>query len=228
MCRQVHHRSGVPFETDLDGIRMVVTRKPIKNLYLRVKPPDGHLEISAPQRMSMETIAKFVVSRRSWIDEMHQRVVSAANEAAGANMGEGFGGAGNGGDAEDSSDFTGTTGRSQAQKWTPERREDAKRRMNAQLDELLPRWTAVVGRAPSAISLRPMTTRWGSCTPRTRRIRLNLELADMPDRFLEYVLVHELTHLWASGHGAEFQRLMTQYLPNWRVVRHDLNKYVIF
>jgi predicted metal-dependent hydrolase len=100
--------------------------------------------------------------------------------------------------------------------------------MSAQLETLLPQWTAVVGKTPTSISLRPMKTRWGSCTPRTGRIRLNLELADIPEQFLEYVLVHELTHLRASGHGAKFQNLMSQYLPNWRQLRGELNKYVIF
>ena len=70
-----------------------------------------------------------------------------------------------------------------------------------------------------------MTTRWGSCTPRTGRIRLNLQLGLLPPQYLEYVLVHEMTHLWASGHGAEFKRRMTQYLPDWRRLRRELNRY---
>ncbi|MCI1984454.1 MAG: M48 family metallopeptidase [Bifidobacteriaceae bacterium] len=204
--RQQARRSGEPVETLLDDIRVVVTRKPIKNLYLRVKPPDGHLEISAPQRMADTTIRNFVRTRRSWIDEMRNRVQVAA--AVGAL----------GGDAP----------LPLAEKWTPERTRVAKRQMTAQLDALLPKWTAVVGKSPTSISLRAMKTRWGSCTPRTGRIRLNLELADIPEQFLEYVLVHELTHLHASGHGPQFQRLMSLYLPNWRQLRSELNKYVIF
>ena len=74
-------------------------------------------------------------------------------------------------------------------KWTEERRREAKKVMEAKLDVLLPKWTAIIGKGPSAISLRPMTTRWGSCTPRTGRIRLNLELAGIPDRSSNYVLV---------------------------------------
>jgi predicted metal-dependent hydrolase len=201
--RQVH-RGGEPFEELLDDIRIVVTRKSIKNLYLRVKPPDGHVEISAPLRMPDDTIRNFVRSRRPWIDEMRNRVqVSAVSQGVEGPL-------------------------PLAQKWTEERRASAKRAMSAQLETLLPRWTAVVGKTPTSISLRPMKTRWGSCTPRTGRIRLNLELADIPEQFLEYVLVHELTHLRASGHGAKFQNLMSQYLPNWRQLRGELNKYVIF
>lgn len=203
--QQVRHPSA-PIEMDLEGIRIVITRKSIKNLYMRVKPPDGHVEISAPTRMSAATIENFVLARRPWIDEMRQRVqISAAQQGT--------------------LDGSTTAGED---KWTPEHRALAKQHINSQLEALLPKWTAVVGKSPTSISLRPMKTRWGSCTPRTGRIRLNLELADIPDRFLEYVLVHELTHLWASGHGAHFQSLMDRYLPQWRQLRRELNKYVIF
>ena len=44
---------------------------------------------------------------------------------------------------------------------------------------------------------------------------------------LEYVLVHEMTHLWESGHGAGFQRRMTAYLPGWKTLRRDLNRRVV-
>lgn len=205
-ARRPVQRSSVPVEVDLEGIRVVITRKAIKNLYMRVKPPDGHVEISAPARMSATTIESFVLARRPWIDEMRQRVqISAAQQGV-----------------------DGDSRASAEDKWTPQRRALAKRQMNSRLEALLPKWTAVVGKSPTSISLRPMKTRWGSCTPRTGRIRLNLELADIPDRFLEYVLVHELTHLWASGHGAHFQSLMDRYLPQWRQLRRELNKYVIF
>lgn len=77
------------------------------------------------------------------------------------------------------------------------------------------------------ITLRTMTSRWGSCTPKTGRIRLNLQLGLMDRRFLEYVLVHEMTHLWEHGHGAGFQRRMSAYLPDWRKLRRELNQHMV-
>lgn len=67
----------------------------------------------------------------------------------------------------------------------------------------------------------------GSCTPKTGRIRLNLQLGLMDPRFLEYVLVHEMTHLWENGHGEDFQRRMSAYLPQWRQLRRELNRHVV-
>ena len=59
---------------DIDGIHLHLTRKPIKNLYLRIKPPSGRVEISAPMRMSESRIADFVKERHSWILAQQQRM----------------------------------------------------------------------------------------------------------------------------------------------------------
>ena len=50
----------------------------------------------------------------------------------------------------------------------------------------------------------------------------------MDPRFLEYVFVHEMTHLWVNGHGKPFQQRMDRYLPQWKRVRRELNQQVIW
>lgn len=47
-------------------------------------------------------------------------------------------------------------------------------------------------------------TRWGSCTPGDRTIRLSERLQQMPDWVVDYVLVHELAHLLEPGHNDAF------------------------
>ena len=108
--------------------------------------------------------------------------------------------------------------------WTPDAEAAARRVIEQRLPGLLARWRPIVGRSPSAVTIRKMTTRWGSCTPATGRIRLNLQLGLMEPKFLEYVVVHEMTHLWARGHGERFQRLMDGWLPGWRGVRREMNR----
>ena len=111
--------------------------------------------------------------------------------------------------------------------WNDAAKERAVQAINAQLPALLAKWTPIIGRKPTHITLRIMTSRWGSCTPKTGRIRLNLQLGLMDPRFLEYVLVHEMTHLWENGHGEGFQRRMSAYLPQWRQLRRELNRHVV-
>ncbi|MBV9293349.1 MAG: M48 family metallopeptidase [Frankiales bacterium] len=54
-------------------------------------------------------------------------------------------------------------------------------------------------------------SRWGSCTPADRTIRLSRRLVGMPDYVVDYVLLHELAHLLVPGHGKDFWAVLQSY-----------------
>jgi predicted metal-dependent hydrolase len=54
-------------------------------------------------------------------------------------------------------------------------------------------------------------SRWGSCTPVDRTIRLSDRMSGMPGWVIDYVLVHELAHLIEIGHGPRFHKLVDAY-----------------
>jgi predicted metal-dependent hydrolase len=54
-------------------------------------------------------------------------------------------------------------------------------------------------------------SRWGSCTPGDRTIRLSARVQGMPQWVIDYVLVHELAHLLAPGHDAAFWAWVDRY-----------------
>ena len=56
-----------------------------------------------------------------------------------------------------------------------------------------------------------MRTRWASCTPADRAIRVSQRLRTAPDYVLDYVLVHELAHLLEPGHGPAFWAWVERY-----------------
>ncbi|MDJ0366937.1 SprT family zinc-dependent metalloprotease [Hymenobacter sp. H14-R3] len=64
--------------------------------------------------------------------------------------------------------------------------------------------------------VRQMQTRWGSCTPATGRIRLNVDLVRTDETCIDYVLVHECCHLLVPDHSARFYALQTRLLPGWQ------------
>lgn len=81
---------------------------------------------------------------------------------------------------------------------------------------LMSDWSAKLGLKPPAFFLRSMRSRWGSCTPKTQRIRINIELRFHPFYALEYVVVHELIHIFEPSHNARFYALLNTHLPNWQ------------
>ncbi|GAA3545221.1 metal-dependent hydrolase [Aeromicrobium flavum] len=71
-----------------------------------------------------------------------------------------------------------------------------------------------VPEAPAPASVRWVTnqsTRWGSCTPADRTIRLSHRLRDMPEHVVDAVIVHELAHLVVSGHGRAFDAIVRRF-----------------
>ena len=54
-------------------------------------------------------------------------------------------------------------------------------------------------------------SRWGSCTPSDRSIRLSTRLQGMPSWVIDYVLVHELAHLLEAGHNPRFWSIVARY-----------------
>jgi hypothetical protein len=54
-------------------------------------------------------------------------------------------------------------------------------------------------------------SRWGSCTPQDRTIRISSRLSREPGWVVDYVIVHELAHLSVAGHGPRFWRLVDRY-----------------
>jgi len=54
-------------------------------------------------------------------------------------------------------------------------------------------------------------SRWGSCTPTDRSIRLSSRLKGMPPWVVDYVLMHELAHLLEANHTPEFWAWVDRY-----------------
>jgi Protein of unknown function DUF45 len=69
-----------------------------------------------------------------------------------------------------------------------------------------------------------MTSRWGSCTPGTRSIRISSRLAAFPDWVIDYVIVHELAHLDRGDHSPEFWKLVHRYPKAERAIGYLIAK----
>ena len=109
----------------------------------------------------------------------------------------------------------------------PEGEEEAlKKKYREELSAVVPglidKYAPIVGRRPTGYRLRLMKSRWGSCNVKTGMITLNLLLAAKPPECLEYVIVHEMTHLYTRYHDAVFYGYLDQFYPDWRRVKKML------
>ena len=72
------------------------------------------------------------------------------------------------------------------------------------------------------LRLRHMTTRWGVCNKKTITVTLNTELIKYNIRCLDYVIVHELSHLVYFNHSKDFWCLVSKYCPNYKEIKKEL------
>ena len=96
--------------------------------------------------------------------------------------------------------------------------ERSERRRRPTDDDLLARAVALsddyLGGLATPLSVRwvdNQKSRWGSCTPGDKTIRLSARLQGMPSWVVDYVLIHELAHLLAPGHDASFWAWVDRY-----------------
>ncbi len=80
---------------------------------------------------------------------------------------------------------------------------------------------------PQKITFRSMKSRWGSCSS-LNNISLNTALAMLPKELIEYVIIHELSHIKHKNHSKDFWSLVQRYLPQHKQHKKDLRKYEIF
>lgn len=67
-----------------------------------------------------------------------------------------------------------------------------------------------------AVRVRPLKRAWGMCYYRPSRIHFAERLYGAPDRLIEYVVLHELTHLIYPNHGSDFQAFLSKWMPDWQ------------
>ena len=77
---------------------------------------------------------------------------------------------------------------------------------------------------PTAIRIRKMKSRWGSCNSKGR-VTINSELVKVNAALIDYVIIHELCHLKFHNHGSEFYRMLQSLVPDYKALRKELRAY---
>jgi len=226
-------------QIEVDGFVVDVVRKNIKNLHLAVYPPNGRIRVAAPLLLDDEAVRMAVITRLAWIRRQQMKFQGQDRQTKREYV------------SGESHYFQGARYRlnvieqSQPNKVVlrnnhfinlytrPASTTEQRRRvmmewyrvyMKSIIPNLIAKWEKVVDISVSGWNVREMKTRWGTCNLKTGRILLNLELAKKSPRCLEYVVVHEMVHLLERLHNDRFRALMTQFYPQWQLVRDELNR----
>ena len=73
-----------------------------------------------------------------------------------------------------------------------------------------------------SLTIRNMKTRWGVCNVRDKKVTLNLQLIKKDLKYLDYVIIHELSHLVYANHSSLFWLVVEEHIPNYKVIRKEL------
>ena len=91
------------------------------------------------------------------------------------------------------------------------RRRPSDEQLFERASDLSSRYLSGLAKPSSVAWVTNQSTRWGSCTPAEGTIRISARVKGMPSWVLDYVILHELTHLLQPGHGGEFWSLLESY-----------------
>ena len=222
-------------QINLDKINIDVILKSIKNLNLAVLP-FGKVRVSAPKKMKLENIKMFLLTKLSWIKKQQAKMLNQiiveknyTNNEEHYFLGQKYLLEVMQTNKKPSvkvvdeqiilsvkANFTQLQIKNLLQKWY--RSELIKIAW-----QLIAKWEKTMNLKISELQIRQMKTRWGSCHIGKKKITLNLELVKKPLHCLEYVVVHEMVHLFERSHNQRFKNYMTHYLPSWKAYKQELN-----
>lgn len=225
-------------EIDLGGIPVDVVFKDVKHVHLSVYPPTGRVRITAPSRMSLETIRVFAISKLGWIRQEQKKLREQERETPREYV------------ERESHYVWGSryllkivemdecpavtltpthlvlkvrpgTGVARRQKVIDEW---YRKNLKEAVQPLIYKWEPVIGVKVNRFYVQRMKTKWGSCNHLAGTIRLNTELAKKPKECLEYLVVHEMVHILEPSHNARFVSLMNAHMSNWQAYRDLVNQ----
>ena len=75
------------------------------------------------------------------------------------------------------------------------------------------------------LKIRKMTTRWGVCNTKLKTVTLNLELIKRETKYLDYVIIHELSHLIEANHSSKFWKIVEKNCPDYKIIRKEMKYF---
>lgn len=221
-------------QIEIAGIKILLTQKKIKNLHLKICPPNAEVKISAPPYYSIFQIEKFILDKASWIKKSQEKIQKMRDEGkiqmplkfvSGEQhylSGEKFKLT-----VFRNADFNKIGfGEGVVEIWVKGQSKLEERQklfddfyrehLIKKIPQLIKKYEEKMGVEVAKFKIRKMKTRWGSCNFVERKICFNSELAKKTPEFLEMIVVHEMVHILEKNHNRRFYSLMDEFMPEWK------------
>lgn len=227
------------YKETIGGIEVEVLKKNnLKNLYIRIIPPEGDVRVSAPGICSDEEIRNFVLKKIPEINKVKYKFQKQPRQSKREYV------------SGESHYLWGKPYRleviygdnkSEVEKIpnkivlkVPEGTDISKRELiitewyrrelKRVLEIVARRCEKNTGLKANEYRVKNMKTKWGTCNIDKKRIWINLQLVKKPMECLEYVLTHELVHLIEKNHTNRFHALVEEFYPTWKDARKLLSE----
>lgn len=219
----------------IPNLQFTLYRRKMKNIKLTVDSVTGEIKVSAPKYASKKHVKNFVLDNLNWIKQQQEKVAPELLIESGEKL-----------------LFFGEYYQIELLEYACENKilldkenkiikistrpignkkkileQWYREQLTIYIPELIQKWQPIVGKSVSGWGVRKMKTRWGSCNLRTAKICLNLELIKHPFECLDYVVLHEMTHLLEASHNQNFKNYLTRFMPDWQKYDKFLNKITV-
>ena len=222
----------------IGDISLTVTQKDVRNVHLSVHPPDGRVTLVAPTSTRLDVARAYAISKLGWIREQQRQLIDQPRETSRQFIEREshylwgrryllsvvYRNAKPGVILDHKRITLNVRPGSNLANRAAVFHDWHKSLLHQVVPPLIQKWEPKLGVATTSYFLQRMKTKWGSCNHQSNHIRLNTELVKKPQDLLEYVIVHELTHLLEPTHNDRFIAILNEHYPSWREARAELNE----
>ena len=213
----------------IDGINVEIVRKKVKNISLKIR--NRKPLVTCPYRVDDDYIVAFVKSKKSWLEKQLEKEKNRPKITFCPQNGEHV--------TLLSHDFVVKVVNSEKssikiqenylvffEKDEKNREKNYKKWLKKQLEKviekLLNKWQNHMHIKYNGFSVKKVKSRWGWCNTKSKILGFNLMLLFQKKEAVEYVVVHELAHLFERGHNKKFYSIIAECLPDYKIADKSL------
>lgn len=102
--------------------------------------------------------------------------------------------------------------------YTDEDIKELRKKAKALLPQKVDYYSSIMGVTPNSVKINSAKKRYGSCSA-NNDLNFSLYLMDKDERFIDYVVVHELAHIKHHNHSKAFYSFVEQFIPDYKKIK---------